>query len=327
MTKKNLYIGLAIFLIGVAIVFFMLKRNGDNVDTEDDIVIGYPSLRIALPVFVAQENGYFKEQGLNVMLEEYQTAQPMMDALVSGKIDIGGFCALPITFGAIARSKTDLLFLGGMYENSEHPISVLIVKDTANIKSVSDLKGKRVGILPTRAYEVWLQQILSSNEIHPTDVIIRHVPPNLQADALNSGSVDALFTNDPAATITMSKGFGTRIYDEALVPKATGMTPFYFGSFNIRKDYAAKNPHIVLKVAKAIDKASKYINSNPETAQLAMKKYLPEQHRKFVEDFPESFFKTCNEVSDSDLMTIKDYYFSKQVLPVNINIENSQYNY
>ena len=108
MTKKNLYIGLAIFLIGVAIVFFMLKRNGDNVDTEDDIVIGYPSLRIALPVFVAQENGYFKEQGLNVMLEEYQTAQPMMDALVSGKIDIGGFCALPITFGAIARSKTGL---------------------------------------------------------------------------------------------------------------------------------------------------------------------------------------------------------------------------
>ncbi len=326
MKNRNVIIVISA-IIAVVGVFFFLDKTEKNEASENDIVIGYPTLRIALPVFVAQERGYFEEQGLNVTLKSYQTAQPMMDALVSGKIDIGGFCALPITFGAMARSKTDLIFLGGMYEDNEHPISILIVKDTGSIKSVKDLKGKRIGILPTRAYEVWLQKILASNGIQPNEVTIRQVAPNLQADTLNSGAVDALFTNDPAATITISKGFGVPLTTEAMVPKSTGMSPFYFGSFNIRKDYAEKNPDTVKKIAIALDKASEYINSHPKDAQLAMINYLPKQHQKFVVDFPESYFKISNEVSDEDLKKIKDYYLEQQVLPVNIETKGLQYGY
>jgi NitT/TauT family transport system substrate-binding protein/sulfonate transport system substrate-binding protein len=85
-----------------------------------------------------------------------------------------------------------------MYEDDKHPISLLLVKDTTSIKSISDLKGKKIGILPTRAYEVWIEEILKANGVAVEDVIIRQVKPNLQADALNNGSIDALFTNDPA---------------------------------------------------------------------------------------------------------------------------------
>jgi NitT/TauT family transport system substrate-binding protein len=312
-----------LFYLGETETLFSGKPENKSVN---NITIGYPTLRIALPVFVAQEKGYFKEQDLNVTLKSYDTAQPMMDALVSGKINIGGFCALPITFGAMARSKTDLLFLGGMYENNSNPISILLVKDTNKIKTVQDLKGKRIGILPTRAYEVWLQQILASNNIAPDDVVIRHVPPNLQADMLNSGGVDALFTNDPAATITMTKGFGEQLGGErALVPLATGMNPFYFGSFNIRKDYADNHPEIVKKISIAIDKAIKFIRDNDKDAKLAMKKYLPESQQKYVSNFPSSYFKVTNEVSNDDLKEIKDYYYEQQVLPVNIEINNLQY--
>ena len=327
MKKRNLIIMLSTIVILIVAVVLITKKKKTTEIESNEIVIGYPTLRIALPVFVAQEMGYFKEQELNISLKSYETAQPMMDALVSGKINIGGFCALPITFGAMARSKTPLLFFGGMYENDKHPISILIVKDSLKIKTIKDLEGKRIGILPTRAYEVWLQQILISNDIDPNNVIIRQVAPNLQADAISSGSVDALFTNDPAATITLSLGLGVPFSSEALVPKFSGFNPFYFGSFNIRKDYAEAHPDIVKKIAIALDKAMVYINQNPDEAKLAMKKYLPEPHQKFVVNFPNAFYKTCSEVSNKDLESMKNYYLNLQVLPMDIDIINLQYNY
>src|ERR1017187_2364898 len=46
---------------------------------EAAVRIGYSKLRISLPVFVAQENGYFRAEGLRVELVGYDTAQPMID--------------------------------------------------------------------------------------------------------------------------------------------------------------------------------------------------------------------------------------------------------
>ena len=326
--KKSKLIFTIIVLI--AISFTIQSCNSGNTKQKttelEELVIGYPYLRIALPVIVAQHNGYFKEQGLNVTLKPYETAQPMMDALVSGKIDFGGFCALPITFGAMARSKTPLLFMGGMYEDDAHPISLLIVKDTTAIKKVTDLKGKKIGILPTRAYEVWIEEILKANGVSLEDVIIRQVKPNLQADALYNGSVDALFTNDPAATITLSKGYGVKLTDEALVPKTTNINPFYFGSFNVRKDYADKNQEVVKKVSNALDKASALINSNPEIDSImSLENYLPEAFRPIVKNFPSSYFKTSNQVKDEDLKQMKQFYLDQKILPVDIETDNLQY--
>jgi len=307
--------------------------NQTNIIDKGDIetkklTIGFPILRIALPVIVAQKNGYFKQEGLDVELKSYVTAQPMMDALVSGKIDMGGFCALPITFSAMARSKTELLFLGGMYENDEHPISVMLIKeDDTEIKTIKDLKGKKIGILPTRAYEVWLQDILVSNGVDLQDVIIKQISPKLQADALKKRSVDAIFTNDPASTMVVQKGVGKKLTNNALVPEATGFSEFYFGSFNIRKDFADKNPQIVNKIAIALDKANSFISDNQDDARLMLKDYFPEVFHKIIKYFPKSYFKQSNEVSDVDLGKMKNFYLKKHMLPVNINLDGMQYGY
>lgn len=328
MMKKRHLILILITSVVAAVVLFGIFRPSEKVTTIGQITIGYPTLRIALPVFVAQEKGYFKHQGLNVQLQKYETAQPMMDALVSGSIDIAGFAALPITFAAMARSKTKLIFLAGMFENDAHPISILIVKKGSTLQSIQDLKGKRIGILPTRAYEVWLQKILLSNEVNFNDVTIQQIATNFQTDALNSGSVDALFTNDPASTVVIAKGVGISFSSTvALVPKSTGFSPFYFGSFNIAEKFAKEHPVTVKKIAAALDDAIRYINTNPDSAQMTMTKYLPEPMHKFVSKFPKSFFKTVNEVTNADLKMLKDYYFNERVLPVDINIQNLQYKY
>lgn len=328
--KKGINILLLIAIIALGSYYYFNKTNiihNDNMETSK-LTIGFPILRIALPVIVAQKEGYFKQEGLTVTLKSYVTAQPMMDALVSGKIEMGGFCALPITFGAMARSKTDLLFLGGMYENDTHPISVMVIKkDNTKIKTIKDLKGKKIGILPTRAYEVWLQDVLKENGVDPKDVIIKQVNPKLQGDVLGKGGVDALFTNDPASTMVIQKGIGKLLTEKALVPKATGMTEFYFGSFNIRKEYADKHPQIVEKVARALDKANAYILNNQDNAKLMLKDKFPEVFHPFIKYFPKSNFKQSKEVSEVDLNQMKNFYLKKHMLPVDINLNGLQYRY
>lgn len=300
-------------------------RQSNDGKTIARVTIGYPVLRIAVPVFVAKERGFFEKQGLNVELKRYDTAQPMMDALVSGNLDVGGYCALPITFGAMGRSKSQLVFLTAMMEDDQHPISMLIVKKDSGIKSIKDLAGKRIGILPTRAYEVWLQTVLTANGVDPTTVIIQQIAPPLQADALGSGSVQALFTNDPASTAAIVKGHGVLITNTALVPAATGMNPFYFGSFNVTKKFADENKETVKKLSLALDEAIAFIRSNPQETREAMKKYLPAEQGGLVDRFPESMFWTTKQVTNADLIRMRDYYKAQNVLSADIDISNAQY--
>lgn len=333
MNSKKLIIGLVLIaIIGFLSYKLIWDKKEQNTNGKTEITIGYPHLRISLPVIVAYEQGYFEEQGLDVNLKSYVTAQPMMDAIVTGKIDMGGFCALPITFGAMARSNQELVFLGGMYEDNDYPISELIVKDTMKIKSISDLEGKRIGILPTRAYEVWIQDILTAHSVNLGNVTISYVKPNMQANALNSGTVDALFTNDPASTIVQSKGIGFKI-EKNLVPSTSKISPFYFGSFNVRQDFANSNKTTVDKVAKAINKAIDYINDNQDEAKSIMAKadkktgepYLPEAFHEIVTNFPNSKFHKTSLTPESDLIKLKDYYLSKEILPKNISLVGLQY--
>lgn len=337
MKKKAIILGVLSLSILIGLYFYLNPNQNENEKNQSnkEIVIGYPHLRIALPVIVAYENDYFNEVGLqNVSLKSYITAQPMMDAIISGKIDLGGFCALPITFGAMAKSNQELLFLGGMYEDENHPISELIVKDTINIKSIKDLEGKRIGILPTRAYEVWIQDILKYNNVDLEKVTISYIKPNMQANSLNNGTVDALFTNDPAATIVKSKGIGYKLGSN-LVPGTTKFSEFYFGSFNVRRDYYDNSKEDVIKIAKAIDMAIDFINQNPKEANLIMgkinektkKPYLPKAFSEIVSYFPDSKFKKVNETMETNLIDLKKYYLEKKILPKDINLNGVQLKY
>src|SRR6266404_106570 len=84
------------------------------------VTIGYGKLRISLPVFVAEKKGYFKAENLDVTLQPFDTAQPLMDALVAGHLPMGGFTAFPITMTAMQKSGAQLYFVGVLNEDKEH---------------------------------------------------------------------------------------------------------------------------------------------------------------------------------------------------------------
>ena len=209
-----------------------------------------------------------------------------------------------------------------MIEDQDHRISYFIVpKDAPSNLNIADLKGKKIGILPTVAYRAWLEEILIKNGVNPAEVEIVQVAPALSPSALESGQVDALFTNDPAATTVIQKGIGRLISQEVEVPKYLG-EPFLFGSFNIRKDFADANPDIVAKIVRALDRAVEFVNNNPAVAKQMMKKYLHESQQPFVEFYPDALYQTTAEVNVDEFQSIADKYLEIGIIQSPIKVKD-----
>lgn len=300
--------------------------NANSTAQLDKVKIGYSQLRISLPVFVAKEKGIFEKNGLDVELEMFDTAQPLMDALVGGKLDVAGYTAFPITFNGQIRSKKDLYYATAIMEDDKHPISMFVVKKDSTISSIKDLKGKKIGILPTLAYKVWLETVLKENGISASEVEIQQVAPAMTPSALEAGTVDAMFTNDPAVTTCIQKGIGKLLYDGAIVPQYM-WSPFPFGSFNMTKDFVEKNPDVANRIVKSLDEAIDYINSNQQDSKKIMANYLPEAQKPFVESYPDALFLKSTEINSEDLVKVADTYKNQGIIPETIDLSKMVYKY
>ena len=296
----------------------------DGCSARQKVVIGYSRLRISLPIFVAAQQGYFKAEELDVDLVPFDTAQPLIEALVAGHIQGGGFTAFPITFNAMLRSNTALYFVGLLVEDQAHPISMLLKRKDAPIKTIADLKGKRIGILPTIAYRAWLEFILRQNGVEPHEVTIVQVQPLLTPSAFANGQIDAAFTNDPAATAALQTGSAELVTPEALVPKYL-WSPFPFGAFNVRKDFADAHPAVVRKIVHALNRAIDDVNTSPVMAKELMKAYVLEEQRRFVPFYPDALYVPSHQVEEHDLHKVGQSYLEMRIIDRPIRVDGLVY--
>ncbi|HSY21584.1 MAG TPA: ABC transporter substrate-binding protein [Polyangiaceae bacterium] len=263
------------------------------------MVIGVSTLRISLPVFVAEQHGLFAKHGIDAEVRRYETAQPLADELGAGRIDAGGYVAFPILFGPGAPPPK-VRVLTAVVEDRAHPLSYLLVKKGSGLRGVAALRGRRIGILPTAAYRRWLEAILVHDGLRPEDVTIVPLAPPLEADALAGGGVDALFTGDPMATAALARGLAEPATDTPDVPRVLG-EPFLFGTFAVTENFAQKHPETARALAAALDEAIALIAADPAVGTAAMKPYVRENERPFVDRYPAARYLGSREITAAQL--------------------------
>lgn len=172
------------------------------------IRLGYVPVAIYSPIFVAQERGYFAEEGLNVELTPLQGGSDSVVQLAAGNFDaaVGGVGA-----GLLNAAARGVKFTIVAPMHSERPplTSPLVIsaKRTDEIKSIADLKGKRVAINATgAATEYWLAQALATANLTFDDIELTSVPFRDVPAALENGSLDAAILGEPLVTINEDNG-------------------------------------------------------------------------------------------------------------------------
>ena len=83
----------------------------NGVAKTNKLVITYAQLRISTPILVAEQQGYFKQVGLDVELKASPTGQTNIADLVAGSTPTAGYSALPIIFNAMTKTKKELVLM------------------------------------------------------------------------------------------------------------------------------------------------------------------------------------------------------------------------
>jgi NitT/TauT family transport system substrate-binding protein len=214
-------------------------------------------------IWIAQEQGYFTGNGLDIIMKDYQSGKAAADALLAGEADI----SISAEFVLVSNSfdNPDLRALGTVdtVENME-----LIVKKDSGILQSSDLKGKRIGATKKSVGEFFLGTFLVFNGLSLNDIEIVDLKPKDMTDALLNGDVDAVLTWPPNTF-----DIKNRLKDKVI--SWSGQSGQKYNMILIAKEkFIEDNPKAIERFLKSIIRAEEYVkNNNKEAKDFIAKKY------------------------------------------------------
>ena len=234
-----------------------------------DATFGYVPVTNFAPVYVAKELGYFAEQGLDVEVRAFNGGAEMIAELATGRLDVGMGGAGPGLFNAVDRDLPITVIAPGHSEGVPVATPLVISKqacESGEIRSVADLRGKKVAINAPGATEYWLSQALSTGGLTIADVDLETIPFSDAVTALGSGVIDASMLGEPTATLAEQNGFGVRLATDFPVQNITPTVVYANSEFlTDEADIATKLMAAYLKACRTI---MEYGLSDPTVAAI-----------------------------------------------------------
>lgn len=268
--RKKLLIYIAyivlIFLIGASVLldFNSKKNNKKLVLAEVAHTVFYA------PMYVAIENNYFKDYGIDVDLILTSGADKVTAALLSGDAQIG-----------LSGSEATIYVYNGGEKDYLKTFSQLTQKDGTFLVSrekydnfkIQDIIGKSIiGGRAAGMPEMTLEYILKQNGIDPkNDVYIdTSIAFAAMSGAFIGGTGDFVTLFEPTATLVENQGYGHVV---ASIGELGGIVPYT--SFSARNSFINNNKDLIKDFDSAIQKGLDYVHSHTdeEVANLILKQF------------------------------------------------------
>jgi NitT/TauT family transport system substrate-binding protein len=254
-------------LVALVLVPLLLACGGEGDGDEQEITIGLtfvPNIQFS-PFYVADAKGYFKDEGLKVILRHHAAGEDQFGALVAGQED---FIFASGDEVLIARSKgVELVYLAQVYR--EYPVALIVPADS-DIQTAADLAGHKVGLPgPYGANYYALLALLTSVGLSEQDIQLESVGFT-QAQALLQGQVDAVMgyiNNEPIQL--EQQGMAVRS-----IPATEGQ-PLVSNGLAVLDDKLQEDEDLARKVVKALLKGVEYAVANPEDTVELSKEFVP----------------------------------------------------
>lgn len=209
------------------------------------------------PMYVAIEEGYFKDEGLKVNLVNGLGADKTMTAVISGDADIG-FMGSEASIYVYQEGAED--YVVNFAQLTQRAGNFLVSRDLNEDFTWDNVKGKtviggRVGGMPQMVFEY----ILKKQGIDPENDldIVQNIDFGLTSQAFASGQGDYTIEFEPAATGLELEGEGKVV---ASLGVESGLVPYT--AFSAKKSYIEENPEIIQSFTNAIQRGMEYVNSH-----------------------------------------------------------------
>jgi NitT/TauT family transport system substrate-binding protein len=224
------------------------------------IAVGGKNLFYYLPLTIAEQLGYFKEEGLDLTIVDFAGGSRALQAVVGGSADVvsGAFeHTVNMQFKGQPMRAFALQGLAPQIVLGVNP------KTMANYKTVADLKGKKIGVTaPGSSTNVLVNFVLAKAGLKPSDVSIVGVgAANGAVAAMRAGQIDAISNLDPVITLLQRSGDLKIISDTRIVSEAEKVFggPMPAACLYAPQAFIDKNPNTVQAMANAIVRANQWI--------------------------------------------------------------------
>src|SRR3982751_1702536 len=259
---------LTMLALASSLLLAVCGNNSTTAGPSNKIRVGYIGLTCEAPIFSAVENGFFKEEGLEVELVKCEWAN-YKDVLALGGYDITHH--LVMYFLKPIEQGLDVRFTAGIHKGCLRVQAL----SSGNIKSVQDLRGKRIGVpgMGTPPF-IFANRVLGANGLDASkDVSWRVFPAGELGLALDKGEVDAVADAEPIGSLLLADGKVRNVADQA------ADAPYkdeYCCAVIVNGKYLAANPKNTAAATRALLKGAKWVEANPAAAaRLSVeKKYL-----------------------------------------------------
>ena len=224
------------------------------------------------PQYVAIENGYFKDEGIDLTLVTGFGADKTATAVISGEADIG-FMGSESSIYIYNQNPDD--YLVNFAQLTQRAGNFLVGRQPDPAFQWSKLKGTKVlggraGGMPQMVFEY----ILKQNGIDPrTDLNINQgIDFGSTAAAFSEGSGDFTVEFEPSATALESEGKGHVV---ASLGTDSGYVPYT--AYSAKKSYLDKNPDVIQSFTNALQKGMDFVqNHTPEEIAAVIAPQFPE---------------------------------------------------
>lgn len=241
----------------------------DQVNAGDTVRLGISRSLLSAPLIIAFDQGYFKKEGTDVTIKEYNSGRLALEGLLAGEVDVSTVAGTPIMFNSFKRQDFCIL---GTFVYSYHDTKMIARKDKG-ISKASDLRGKRIGVNKGTTGQFFLSTFLVYNSLLASEVQITDIGNKDLPEALKSELVDAIAIWEPHAYKAMKL-----LQDKAVKLPSSDI---YRTTFNLvtMKDFLKPHLEAIKKVLRAIDRATIFIEEQKETSKAIVAKRLGKKKR------------------------------------------------
>jgi NitT/TauT family transport system substrate-binding protein len=244
---KKILIGFLIIISSLAFVGCSKEKTATV--PEKTITIGVMPDVESIPFIIAEKNGYFKNQGVQVKIEHFNSAKDRDSALQSGKLDGVITDLLAVVFAN--EGGINLRIISKNDGNIE-----LMAGKASVINSVKDLKGKSVAMSTNTIMEYSTDKMLEAAQIKPEDIKKIAIPPlPTRLEMLQGAKVDAAILPEPLAGLAVKNG--------ARVLNSTDQLGNKAGAIAFTAKSLQESPEQIKAVFRAYNDAVAYLQKEP----------------------------------------------------------------
>ena len=286
----------------------LLSACGGAASTQEDPTLKIAVLPVldALPMYVADAQGYFKEAGIKVEFLPVASAAERDQVMQAGQVD-GMINDLTSTVFFNKDAPKIAVVRFARTASLDKPLFSLLAGKNSGITTPDQLQGVEIGISQNTVIDYWTQRVLENAGLATSDIKTINVPaiPD-RLQLLNEGQLKAAVLPEPAATLA-EQGGAIRVIDDSSLP-SVGTSEISFSLNSLQS-----KPETVKKFLAAIEQASADVNNEPARwdSLLSDKRLVP---ALLIGKYALPQFPTASVPSEAQLKDVMAWMIAKGLI-------------